>query len=61
MIPRAQYKTIKHKIATNKLLLLTGPREVGKQTIVQEILTASGYAYMELNGQKRAIKKCLKL
>ena len=46
MIPRAQYKTIKQKIATNKLLLLTGPREVGKQTIVQEILTASGYAYM---------------
>jgi predicted AAA+ superfamily ATPase len=57
MIPRVQYKTIKQKIATNKLLLLTGPREVGKQTIVQEILTASGYAYMELNGQKRVTKK----
>ena len=57
MIPRIQYKAIKQKIATNKLLLLTGPREVGKQTIVQEILTAAGFAYMELNGQKRATKK----
>jgi len=57
MIPRIQYKTIKQKIATNKLLLLTGPREVGKQTIVQEILNSAGYAYMELNGQKRATKK----
>lgn len=57
MIPRIQYKAIKQKIATNKLLLLTGPREVGKQTIVQEILTAAGFAYTELNGQKRATKK----
>ena len=57
MIPRIQYKAIKQKIATNKLLLLTGPREVGKQTIVQEILTAAGFAYMELNGQKRITKK----
>ena len=38
MIPRLQYKTIKQKIGTNKLLLLSGPREVGKQTIVKEIL-----------------------
>jgi predicted AAA+ superfamily ATPase len=57
MIPRIQYKQIKQKIATNKLLLLTGPREVGKQTIVQEILASAGYVYMELNGQKRATKK----
>ncbi len=57
MIPRIQYKIIKQKIASNKLLLLTGPREVGKQTIVQEILVAAGYAFMELNGQKRVTKK----
>lgn len=57
MIPRIQYKTIKQKIASNKLLLLTGPREVGKQTIVQEILVAAGYIFMELNAQKTATKK----
>lgn len=57
MIPRIQYKHIKQKIATNKILLLTGPREVGKQSIVQEILTAAGLAYLELNGQKRVTKK----
>ena len=57
MIPRIQYKAIKEKIASNKLLLLSGPREVGKQTIVQEILTATGYEFLELNARKTATKK----
>lgn len=57
MIPRIQYKTIKEKIASNKLLLLSGPREVGKQTIVQEILTSAGYEFLELNAQKKSVKK----
>jgi predicted AAA+ superfamily ATPase len=57
MIPRLQYKTIKQKIGTNKLLLLSGPREVGKQTIVKEILDSVGYEFLELNAQKRSTKK----
>jgi uncharacterized protein len=57
MIPRAQYKDLKDKIANNKLLLVTGPRAVGKQTIIQEILTATGLPFLELNGKNKATKK----
>ncbi len=57
MIPRLQYKTIKQKIGTNKLLLLSGPREVGKQTIVKEILDSVGFEFLELNAKQRATKK----
>ena len=57
MIPRAQYKDLKDKIANNKLLLVTGPRAVGKQTIIQEILTATGLPFLELNGKDKATKK----
>ncbi len=57
MIPRLQYKAIKQKIGTNKLLLLSGPREVGKQTIVKEILDSVGFEFLELNAKQRATKK----
>jgi uncharacterized protein len=57
MIPRIQYQVIKEKIAGNKLLLITGPREVGKQAIVHEILVATGFKFLVLNAQKRATKK----
>lgn len=60
MIPRVQYKTIKEKIASNKLLLLSGPREVGKQSIVREILTATGFKFLEFHGQKKLTKKLFK-
>lgn len=57
MIPRVQYKIIKEKIASNKMLLLSGPREVGKQSIVREILTATGFKFLEFHGQKKLTKK----
>ncbi len=57
MIPRVQYKTIKDKIGSNRLLLLSGPREVGKRTIVHEILTATGFKFLEFHGQKKLTKK----
>jgi predicted AAA+ superfamily ATPase len=57
MIPRAQYKDLKDKIANNKLLLVTGPRAVGKQTIIHEILTATGLPFLELSGKNKATKK----
>ena len=57
MIPRAQYKDLKDKIANNKLLLVTGPRAVGKQTIIQEILTATGLPFLELSGKNKTTKK----
>jgi len=57
MIPRVQYKDLKEKIANNKLLLLTGPRAVGKQTIIQEILSSTGLPFLELSGKEKATKK----
>ena len=57
MIPRVQYKDLKEKIASNKLLLVNGPRAVGKQTIINEILSATGLPFLELNGKDKPTKK----
>ena len=57
MIPRVQYKDLKEKIASNKLLLVNGPRAVGKQTIINEILSATGLPFFELNWKDKPTKK----
>ena len=57
MIPRVQYKDLKEKIGNNKLLLVNGPRAVGKQTIINEILSATGLPFLELSGKDKPTKK----
>jgi len=57
MIPRIQYKQLKQQISENKLLLVTGPRSVGKQTIINEIVEATGHSFLELNAKEKSIKK----
>ena len=57
MIPRIQYASIKEKIINNRLLLLSGPRAVGKKEIVQQILTEANQDFLELNAAKKSVKK----
>ena len=57
MIPRIQYASIKEKIINNRLLLLSGPRAVGKKEIVQQILTEANQEFLELNAAKKSVKK----
>jgi predicted AAA+ superfamily ATPase len=57
MIPRIQYTSIKEKIFNNRLLMLSGPRAVGKKEMVQQILTEENQAFLELNAAKKSVKK----
>jgi predicted AAA+ superfamily ATPase len=57
MIPRIQYTSIKEKIFNNRLLMLSGPRAVGKKEMVQQILTQENQAFLELNAAKKSVKK----
>ncbi|MBI1837835.1 MAG: ATP-binding protein [Flavobacteriia bacterium] len=57
MIPRIQYTSIKEKIFSNRLLILSGPREVGKKEMVRQILKDANQSFLELNAAKKSIQK----
>lgn len=57
MIPRTQYKQLKEQILTNKLLLVNGPRAVGKETIIQEVFQSSGLPFISFSANEKNVKK----
>lgn len=56
MINRIQFAQIKEKIAHNKIVLISGPRRVGKSTAVNFALTELGEKALEFDASKKKIK-----
>lgn len=61
MITRIQFTQLKENIATNKLVLLTGPRCVGKRTAVQNALSDLSQAAVEFDASKKKVKKLFEI
>lgn len=57
MIPRTQYKQLKEKILANKLLLVNGPRAVGKASLIQEVFESSGLPFVSFSANDKKVKK----
>lgn len=57
MIPRIQFLQLKENIANNRIILLTGPRKVGKRTAVLNCLDELNYSAIEFNVSDKKIKK----
>jgi predicted AAA+ superfamily ATPase len=57
MIPRIQYDTIKKKIADNKLLMLLGPRAVGKKEIIRHVFEDVKTDFLELDAKDKNTRK----
>ena len=56
MIARFLQKTLQDRLFQGKLLLLTGPRQVGKTTLVRAIAEASGQPYLYLNADEIEVR-----
>ncbi len=61
MISRIQYAQLKENIATNKLVLLTGPRRVGKRTAVQRALSDLSVSAVEFDASNKKVKKLFEI
>ncbi len=44
-IPRIQQKELEEKINSNKLIIVQGPRKVGRKTLIKSILEEKNYSY----------------
>lgn len=45
IIPRIQQKELEDKINSNKLIIVQGPRKVGKKTLIKSILAEKNYSF----------------
>ncbi len=45
IIPRVQQKELEEKINSNKLIIVQGPRKVGKKTVVKSIIEEKNYSF----------------
>ena len=61
MISRIQFAQLKENIATNKLVLLTGPRRVGKRTAVQNVLSDLSVSAVEFDASNKKVKKLFEI
>lgn len=61
MITRIQFTQLKENIATNKLVLLTGPRCVGKRTAVQHALSDLSDSAVEFVASNKKVKKLFEI
>ena len=57
MIKRTLYQSIQTKFFKGKALILLGPRQVGKTTLINELLAAKNHLF--LNGDDSAIREML--
>ena len=56
-VPRIQKLELTQKIKDNKLVLIQGPRKVGKKTLVKEVLDEVNGSYTFLNCNEKESKK----
>jgi len=56
MIQRELEKTIKAKLFKGKVIILLGPRQSGKTTLINNILQNIGYKYLLLDGEEYNIR-----
>lgn len=61
MISRIQYTQLKENIASNKIVLLTGPRRVGKRTAVQNALSDLAVEAIEFDASNKKMKKLFEI
>lgn len=59
MITRKIESLIEKRLFKGKAILLFGPRQVGKTTIIREILSKGNYNYLFLNGDESDIREVL--
>lgn len=59
MIPRIQHLPLKEKMNSSKLVLLQGPRHVGKRTLVTQLLEELNAPYSLLDCADKATRKIL--
>lgn len=59
MITRKIESVIEKRLFKGKAILLFGPRQVGKTTIIREILSKGNYNYLFLNGDESDIREAL--
>lgn len=57
MIPRVQKEQLKSLISQSKLLLIQGPRRVGKETLVREVLNELNVEGCFVNAKQKEVKK----
>lgn len=57
MITRLQFTQLKEKIKLNKIILINGPRRVGKRTAVNNALSELGVSSLEFNALDKKVKK----
>jgi predicted AAA+ superfamily ATPase len=57
MITRIQFAKLKENISQNKIILLTGPRRVGKRTAVQNALSELKINAIEFDASNKKVKK----
>jgi hypothetical protein len=57
MITRIQFAKLKENIAQNRIVLITGPRRVGKKTAVQQAITELNVSAIEFNASAKKTKK----
>ncbi|MFN5148093.1 MAG: ATP-binding protein [Flavobacteriia bacterium] len=57
MVPRIQFERLKGKIAESRIVLVNGPRRVGKQTLVGNSLAELGEEYMEFDASDKKTRK----
>jgi len=58
-VPRLQKLELTQKIKENKLVLIQGPRRVGKKTLVKEVLEESNVNYSFFNCKEKETKKTI--
>ena len=56
MIKRSLYQNIKSRLFGGKAILLIGPRQVGKTTLITTILKNSGEKYLFLDGDDPTVR-----
>jgi len=59
MIKRTLQKQIENKLFKEKSIMLTGPRQSGKTTLLREILEKSGKNFQFFNGDDPTVRKIL--
>ncbi|MBT3690500.1 ATP-binding protein [bacterium] len=59
LIKRYIHNTLIKKLEPNKVVVLYGPRQIGKTTLTEEILKNTKEKYLFLNGETRNVQKWL--